>query len=197
MTALLPRPSTVLVIVALLVAAPGFATSSETAPPTATASSFYPMQQMYFLKKIKPDVERVGVLWKKGVKNQEEKLQALRRATTSIQTTLYLAYVEQKSDIGNQFRELTRSHDVDVIWIVENDGIVDAATPKQFLIESALKRGIPLLAPTEDWVNAGAPVAVAKNGEDFQIVLNKPAAAATSLDVPAEYESLTKLVAAK
>ena len=185
-----------LILVASVLAVPlSQARSAPPSPLPPNEPGFHPLQQMYYLKQAKTDVERIGVLWKKGVANQEEKLKSMRRAVASIQGTLFLAYVDAPSDVGPQFRELTREHDIDVLWVVENDGIVDAATPRQYLITNALKQGIPLVAPTEAWVSEGAPMAVRKVGDQFHIMLNERTAAATALDVPAEYESVTKLVA--
>ena len=192
-----------LVSVALLVSTTGFTEAPvSTTAPTSSADfqssvDFHPMQQMFLLKKVKPDVQRIGVIWKKGVADQEAKLEAIRRAVATIQGKLFVAYVESKADVGGQFRQLARKHDVQALWVVENDGIVDAAAPRQYLIENAAKSGIPLLAPTEDWVSAGAPMAVRKEGDIFRILLNEPAANATSIKVPAKYKSQTKLIAAK
>ena len=186
-----------LVSVALLVSMAGFTEAPVSTTASTSSVDFHPMQQMFLLKKVKPDVQRVGVIWKKGVADQEAKLEAIRRAVATIQGQLFVAYVESKSDVGGQFRQLARKHDVQVLWVVENDGIVDAGAPRQYLIENAAKHGIPLLAPTEDWVSAGAPMAVRKEGDTFRILLNEPAADATSIKVPAKYESQTKLIAAK
>jgi putative ABC transport system substrate-binding protein len=184
-----------ILLASVLAVLPSQARPAAPSPPSLNDPGFHPIQQMYFLKKAKPDVERIGVLWKEGVGDQEEKLQTMQRAAAAIQGQLFLAYVESASDVGPQFRELTREHNIDALWIVENDGIVDAATPRQYLIANALKQGIPLVAPTEAWVSEGAPMAVRKIGNQFHIVLNERAAAATALEVPAEYESVTELVA--
>jgi putative ABC transport system substrate-binding protein len=91
---------------------------------------------------------------------------------------------------------MTRQHDVQALWIVENDGIVNASTPQKYLIENAVKEGIPLLAPTKDWVDAGAPLAIGKANGEVEIMLNEPAADATGLQVPNEYKSRTQPVVA-
>lgn len=154
------------------------------------------IQQLYFLNKMKPEIKRVGVLWKKGAPNQEKKLKTIKRAVASIKGKLFLGYVQSKSDVPDQFRRLVQEHDAQLLWIVENDGIVDGPTPKQYLIENSVKRGVPLLAPSSDWVDAGAPVSIAKSEGKFQFMMNEPAAAATGLEVPSKYESQAKPVVA-
>jgi len=154
------------------------------------------IKQLFYLDKMKPDVERVGLIWKKGVSGQEQTLQMAKRATAAIDGELFVAYVNGKSEVPEQFRAMTRKHDVQVLWIVENDGIVNASAPQKYLIENAVKEGIPLLAPTKDWVDAGAPLAIGQKNGEVEIMLNKPAADATGLQVPSEYESRTRPVVA-
>lgn len=154
------------------------------------------IQQIYFLKKMKPDVKRVGLIWKKGLPNQKTKLEKAKRAVASIGGTLYVGYVESQSEVADKFRLLTRDHDVHALWIVENDGIVDASTPQKYLIKNAIERGVPLLAPTQSWVDAGAPLTIAKANGKLQIMLNEPAAKATGLQVPKKYKPQTKPVVA-
>lgn len=159
-------------------------------PASGQGAGFYPMQQMHFLSKMNPDIKRIGVLWKKGVSGQEQKLSEVKRAIASVKGKLFIAYVEGESDVAEKFRLLTGQHDVDALWVVENDGVVDASAPKQYLVKNAVKEGVPLLAPSKDWVSGGAPVAVAKSNGSFQIVLNEGAAQATGLKVPSQYQNL-------
>ncbi|WP_103020213.1 ABC transporter substrate binding protein [Salinibacter altiplanensis] len=154
------------------------------------------VQQMFFLKKMRSDVKRIGLVWKRGAANQEKKIEQANRAVASIQGKLYVGYVEDASSVAEQFRLLTRKHDVQAIWVIENDGVVNASAPQKYLIKNTIKEGIPLLAPSQDWVSAGAPVAIMENNGSIQIMLNEQAAEATALDVPEKYQSNTKLVAA-
>ena len=154
------------------------------------------VQQMFFLNKMRSDIERVGVIWKRGAKGQEQTIERANRAVASINGKLYVGYVEDKSGVAEQFRVLTREHDVQAIWILENDGVVNAAAPRKYLIKNTIRQGIPLLAPSRDWVDAGAPVAIDENNGAVQILLNEPAAKATALTVPEKYRSNTELIAA-
>ena len=186
-----------LVLIAVLLA--GFAlphTDTQDSRETEREEDVGLIRQLFVLDKMKPEVERVGLIWKKGVSGQEKTLRIAKRATASIDGKLFVAYVEGKSEVPEQFRTMTRKHDVQALWIVENDGIVSASTPQKYLIENAVKEGIPLLAPTKDWVDAGAPVAIGKTNGEVEIMLNEPAADATGLQVPNEYKSRTQPVVA-
>ncbi|MFB6272202.1 MAG: ABC transporter substrate binding protein, partial [Salinibacter sp.] len=139
------------------------------------------IQQMFFLQKMKPDLKRIGLIWKKGVANQKAKLKTAKRAVASIGGKLFVGYVEDKSEVADNFRLLTGKHDVQALWIIENDGIVNASAPQKYLTKNAIEEGIPLLAPTQDWVDAGAPLSIVRANGEIQIMLNEPAAKATGL----------------
>ena len=172
------------------------ANSTDALPNVTASQSAGLVQQMFFLNKMRPDVERIGLIWKRGAADQEKTIERANRAVASINSKLYVGYVEGKSDVAEQFRVLTREHDVQAIWVIENDGVVDAAAPREYLIKNTIRKGIPLVAPDRDWVDAGAPVAIAKSGGAIQILLNEQAAKATALEVPEKYQSNTELIAA-
>jgi putative ABC transport system substrate-binding protein len=152
--------------------------------------------QLFHLKKMKPDVKRVGLICRKGIPGHRETLRDAKQAAASIDAKLFVGYVETKSAVPKAFRTLNRKHDVQALWVVESTGVVNASVPRKYLIEKAVEEGIPLLAPTRDWVDAGAPVTLEKNSEKTEIVVNKPAASATGLQVPAKYKSRTTPIAA-
>lgn len=154
------------------------------------------IQQMFYLKKMKPDVERIGVIWKDGVSGQEQRLEEAKRAVATIDGKLFVAYVDDESDVPEKFRVMIQEHDVQTLWIVEDDEIVSATAPRKYLIENTVKEGIPLLAPTMEWVDAGAPMTFGKSNGEVEIMLNKPAAEATGLQVPEKFKSRTNPVVA-
>ncbi len=165
-----------------------------------TLSSFYParlspdvtpMQQMYIMKEIQPDIERLGIIWNKAT-HDEEILLKIRRAGTSMKVQLFLAEVSDLSDIAPQFRILTRKHNVQAIWVIKNDGLVDSSIGKDYLIKNAVKAGIPLFAPSEDWVGEGAFIAMIKQDGGIHLVVNKSVADALSLAVPEKYAERTQ-----
>lgn len=190
------RLSLLLVLTTLL-----FGTTSPHAPSENPAnapveSDVGLIKQLFLLQKMKPDVQRVGLIWKKDVANQEAKLRTTKRAAASIGGKLFVGYVEDKSEVAEKFRLLTRKHDVQALWIIENDGIVDASAPRKYLVENAIEKGVPLLAPSQDWVDAGAPLTIARLDGEIRIMLNEPAADATGLQIPEKFEEKTKPIVA-
>ena len=93
------------------------------------------------------------------------------------------------------FRDLVRTNDIDVLWIVGDDKVVDSDIARKFLIKSATEHGIAVFAPSEKWVNAGAAVALAKDGDSIRLLVNKAAAQATALSIPEKYLERTQYLA--
>ncbi len=91
--------------------------------PAQLGSGVTPMQQMFIMKEIMPDVERLGIIWYKETRD-EEVLTKIRRAGTSLKVQLFLAEVSELSDIAPHFRVLLRKHNIQVLWVVQNDGLV-------------------------------------------------------------------------
>jgi hypothetical protein len=58
------------------------------------------------------------------------------------------------------------------------------------------KRGLPPVAPSRDWADAGASVTIEENNGSIQILLNEQPGQATALKVPEEHQSNAKLIAA-
>ena len=162
--------------------------------PVDLSSPVPPMQQMFIMKEVKPDLQRLGILWNPEV-NDEETLTKIRRAGTSLKVQLFLAEVSDISDIAPQFRQLTRTHKVGALWVVTNDGLIDSATGKSFLIKNAMKAGLPLFVPSRDWVDDGAFLTMEKQAEGLSLIVNKPAAEALSLSIPDKYAERTQFAA--
>ena len=69
--------------------------------PAQLGSGVTPMQQMFIMKEIMPDVERLGIIWDKETRD-EEVLTKIRRAGTSLKVQLFLAEVSALSEIPPQ-----------------------------------------------------------------------------------------------
>lgn len=161
----------------------GLLTAAVTAPPLT------PIQQMFILKEMKPDVERVGIIWREDSPQHDDLMPQVQRASSASDVQVFVAYVDNIRDVAPSYRTLRRKHDIDVLWILEDDDTVGSDVAREYLIKTATQNGIPLLAPSSNWVNEGAPVSLQNADGDIQIVVNKAAAAATALDVPDKYET--------
>ena len=163
--------------------------------PAQLGPGVTPMQQMFIMKEIMPDVERLGIFWDKEM-HDEKVLTKIQRAGTSLKVELFLAEVRELSDIAPHFRVLMRKHNIQALWVVQNDGLIDSSVGKSFLIKNAIKGGIPLFAPSEDWVDEGAFITMKEQDGKILLVVNKSVADALSLTVPQKYAEHTQFLAA-
>jgi putative ABC transport system substrate-binding protein len=155
----------------------------------ATQPPLSPIQQMFIMKKLKPDVERVGVIWTDGAKAHDEMMPSIRRAAAASNVKLFVAYVQGPKDVSAHFRKLVSKHDIQTLWIVDDSGVLSTNIARNYLIKNTTQEGIPILAPSQDWVSAGASVAMHKENGEIRLVLNKAATTATAITVPADYEA--------
>lgn len=155
-----------------------------------------PMQQLYMLKELNADIAKVGILWNDNLATEED-LTAVRRAATSLKVELFVAKIGELSDVATQFRMLMRNHQIQALWVVKNDGVLDSDTGRSFLIKEAMKSGIAVLAPDKEWVDAGATIALKKGEEGLHLMVNQAAVNGLSLSVPDQYLERTEFLAAK
>lgn len=174
-----------ILLVALVVLLTGVASAH------ALQSPLTPIQQMFILKKMKPDIKRVGIIWAKNSPNHDALMPQIKRAAASANVKLFVAYPKNMQEVAPNFRELASTHKIQALWIVEEDQVVNNSVARNFLIKNATKSGIPILAPSKDWVTAGASVTMHRQNGEVQIIVNKAAAAATALTIPDKYKGKT------
>lgn len=162
--------------------------------PTSVAPDVTPLQQVFIMKELKPGVERVGVIWDKN-ENHDDLMPQIQRAGAAAGVKIVIGAVSDFKEIAPMFRDLVRTNDIDVLWIVGDDKVVDSDIARKFLIKSATEHGIAVFAPSEKWVNAGAAVALAKDGDSIRLLVNKAAAQATALSIPEKYLERTQYLA--
>jgi ABC-type uncharacterized transport system substrate-binding protein len=159
-------------------------------PPSST-----PSQQLFMLKQLQPDLTRVGLLWDGNLGDAD--LKRAQRAAVSHGVELMLARVEATRDVGPAFRELARTHDIQALWILSDEGLTAREPSRSFLLREAARAGIPVLSPSAGWVEAGATLAVLEGAEGVRLVINRPASEALSLQVPEQYAAVTDFLASR
>lgn len=154
-----------------------------------------PIQQMFVIKEIKPDIERLGVVWDKSASSDEKLMQQLQRGSASTGIKVFLADVGDLKEVAPQFRLLKREINVQAIWVLEGKGVFENGIARSFLIKNATKAGLPIFAPDETWINEGASVSVRKGDAGIELLVNRAAADAMSLQIPAKYVERTQYLA--
>lgn len=164
--------------------------------PAPMEEGVTPLQQMYVMKEIKPNLERVGILINSS-NNNEETMRAIRQASASLNVQIFLAEIGSLPDIAPKFRWLMQEHKVQMLWILEDESVLGSSHGRGFLIQNALKAGVPILAPSKVWVDEGACMTMTKDADGIKLIVNKTAADALSITVPDAYAQRTQFLAAE
>jgi len=150
--------------------------------PATSVFEASPLQQMYILKQLDTDVQRVGILWNKGA--NETLMTQLQRAARSSGMSTFLTEVSTLVDIPSKFHKLTREHHIQALWIMQSGGVLNTPKAQEYLITHAAGEHMPLIAPTEQWVRKGASLTILKNDRGLQVLLNHTTAKSSGLVVP-------------
>lgn len=148
-----------------------------------------PMQQMFVLGEVHPDMERVGIIWTEDAPEHDDVMDGISRASANSDVEIYVFYAESVSDVAPGYRELRSEHGAEAIWVVDEQSAASEETAREYLIENTVRDGVPLLAPSEQWVSAGATMSIQASADgDINLVVNEQAAGATGLTVPDDYQ---------
>ena len=163
---------------------------------STTATTVPPLQQLYVLKEIQPEIERIGIIWGKSFADRSDLIEPIQRASAVTSIAVVITQVDGVSDIASAYRDLVRQNNVQAIWVVDSsDDIVNSRMGRDFLVKNAAGSGITLLAPDEAWVEAGAHLAVFQDGSNLRLKVNKRSADAASMTIPDQYLERTDYLA--
>ena len=163
--------------------------------PEALESNATPLQSLFMIKQILPQVKTVGLMYKQSADNGGNLLNQVKRASASFGVKIVLADVEGLPDVAAQFRDLTGSYHIQALWVIQNSNVLGSSVARDYLIKNAALQGIPLFAPNTNWVSAGACAAVVTDGANTKLYVNQKTLNALGLKVPEKYASVTQVLA--
>lgn len=152
-------------------------------------------QQLFLIKEIKPSAVNVGVMMNAATAKDPAILQELQRAGASAGVKVFVGSAGELKDVAPVFRDLTRTNQIHVLWVIDESGVVTDDTARGFLIKTATQSGIPVFGPSSQWVSEGACVNITKAEGIIQLVVNRTAAQALSLTIPQKYLERTQFLA--
>lgn len=165
--------------------------------PEALESNATPLQSLFMIKQLLPQVKTVGLMYKQSSDDSKTFMNDVNRASASLGVKIVLADVESLPDVAAQFRDLTESYHVQVLWVIHSNDVLNSSIARGYLIKNATLQGIPLFAPNTNWVSAGACAAVVTNGGSTKLVVNQKTLDALGIKVPEKYASVTQVLASK
>ncbi|SRR5690554_4010805 len=152
-------------------------------------------QQLFLIKELKPNTANVGIIMNATTAANQSILQELQRAGASAGVKVFVGSAAELKEVAPVYRDLTRTNSIDVLWIIDESGVVTDGTARGFLIKTATQSGIPVFGPTSQWVTEGACVNITKQDGAIQLVVNKTAAQALNLTIPEKYLERTQFLA--
>lgn len=170
----------------LIVSYPGF---------YANSIAVTPLQQLFVIKALVPDVHIVGILVNKHTVDKNTLLPRLKRASAQVGVKVVIAEIGELKDIAKNFRELKNTHHVDTILIPGTDEIIGSEIGKKYLIKQTILNNIPLFAPTREWVSEGALLHIYKEGNKTALFVNKKTAEVLAVSIPQKYLENTRFFA--
>jgi putative ABC transport system substrate-binding protein len=117
--------------------------------------------QLEYLKRILPDVERLGVLFNPSENSQ--RVDQAQSVAQSMKLELIRGRVETPRDLPGVLRMVSSS--AQVIWGIVDHTVLVAETAKHILVYSFRNR-IPLTGLSDSWVKAGALYSLERDYED-------------------------------
>ena len=163
----------------------------------ALESSVTPLQAIFMMKQLIPQVQTIGLMWNQRLVNTSDLLPKIERAAGSIGVRVVIEDVEGISEVPEKFRDLKDNRHVQAVWIIDESSPFNAPVAKEYLVKNAIVGGIALFAPNTDWVSAGACTSLSTDGNTLRLYVNKKTIAALGLNVPDKYLQHTEFFAAK
>ncbi len=174
--------------VTLAIAAFLLLAATQPAGERSAGASFH--QQLFVLKALKPDIQKVGLFVDAAFAADAEQMEDIKRAAAGSQITVHLAAVSSAADVASKFR-LLGAEGVDALWVPSSAGNMAQASARAFLVENAARKRLPLFGPDRSWVSAGAVGAF-----DGALVFNQRTLTALSLTVPESLAGSAQVLAA-
>jgi putative ABC transport system substrate-binding protein len=165
------------------------------------------------MQELKPGLSRVGLIY--NPTHNEKNVEKAKAAAEELGLSLVLERVYSQEDIAKVFSGLLSR--VDFMWIIPDDTVSNAASIK-YMLTQTLKSAMPLMGISENYVKAGALLALIPDYTDIgrqaaelaakiikegvspqdiaiaqarktNLILNMNTASAINLDVPSSVQS--------
>ncbi len=163
--------------------------------PEALESNVSPLQSLYMIKQLVPQVQTVGLIWNQTRVNTTDVMPKIERAATSVGVKVVVEDVEEVSDVSQKFRDLNDNYHIQALWIFQNDDIIGSSMGKEYLIQNSTVKGVALFAPNTDWVSAGACATLMLEGGTVKLFVNKKTITALGINIPEKFIPDTQFLA--
>ncbi len=155
-----------------------------------------PKQYLFMIKELVPGIQTVGIL-RSSSSEMGNWVEKIERAAAVMQVKVVIAGVADLKDVAKQFKNLIETHNIQALWVFEDDQVLNSTVSRKYLIKNANLSKIPLFAPSVDWINEGGCVNLTKEGGKVQLRVNEKTARILNLSIPEKYLPNTEFLAQK
>ncbi len=151
-----------------------------TAGDHAERSIISPLQQVYLLKQLKPELKKIGIL--SDLSQRPELPDRLARISAQLGVKIVIKDTRELKNVLKNFKFLVYSQMVEVVWIFPDQVLIHPSA-RRYMIKEAVSARVLLIAPDSDMVKKGATLFAEKNANQIKVHLNSKAMELLGLDV--------------
>lgn len=154
-----------------------------------------PAQYFFILKRLAPQVQRVGILLEEDQEDQTNFLRQIDLAARANSCKVFVAKIKTLYDVAAQFQTLVSKYRVQVIWIPETGEILTSPVAQSYLIRKGMLNRILMIAPDSSWVDRGAGFTLIYGPRGFQPYANSNTLRALEISIPEEMQTKIQFAA--
>ena len=151
-----------------------------TAGDHTEGTSISPLQQVFLLKQLKPELARIGILC--DLRQHPELPDRLARISAQLGVKVIIKDTHRLKNVLKNFKYLVYKQAVEVVWIFP-DKVLIHPSAMRYLIKEAVSARVLLIAPDSDMVKKGATLFAEKNANQIKVHLNSKAMELLGLDI--------------
>lgn len=136
----------------------------------AAMGDLTPMQQLYLLKQLKPDISKVGILCE--LDKHPDLAESLQRAGTNLSLKIYINDTKDLREIARNFRTLVIDKQVEAIWVF-SDEVLASKNALDYIIKEAVLSRIILIMNDPETISRGATLCAQKADNRIRLNLNQ------------------------
>ncbi len=168
------------------------ATGSLNAQADAAAiKELTPLQQVFLLKQIKPDLERIGILC--NLQSRPDLPKTLKRISAQLKVKIVIYDTRKKQNLARNFKSLVKKDQVDAVWVFPDD-VLSYKAAGQYLIKQAVTSRIILVTHDPELVKKGATLSARLENGEMKVYINQKAAELLGLNPGEELTGSANIV---
>ena len=150
-----------------------------------------PMQQVFLIKQLKPELARIGILC--DLSQRPELPDRLQRISAQLGVKIIIKDTHRLKNVLKNFKFLVYNQAAEVVWIFP-DKVLIHPSARRYLIKEAVSARVLLIAPDSDMVEKGATLFVEKNADQIKVHLNSKAMELLGLDITPQLMSSAEVL---